>query len=126
MRRSWMASIVLRISSQSALDERLIERTNELHLAEELVVLPERVDDERRLVFLDRQHRLPVRVDPGMPAAAECTGWRELVQEVAVRRDDVGTEVEERAGDFAIATVTQRRRHPRAVARPHIGVAVAG
>ena len=47
------------------------------------------------------------------------------MQQVAIIGDVFRAEMEERAGGVAIARVAQHVRHQRAIAWPHIGVAVA-
>jgi hypothetical protein len=108
-----------------ALHQRTVERADELDLVEDGEVLPERIDDKGRLVLLNRQLWVAVGVHPGMPATAERAAWRVLVHQVAAIRHRAGAEVEEGVGEVAIARMAHDICHQRAVARPHIVIAVA-
>ena len=88
-------------------------------------MLPERIDDQRRLILLYGQCQIALLIHPWLPAAAEVAIRRVLVQQVAIIGDVFGAEMEERASGVAIARVAEHIRHQRAIAWPHIGVAVA-
>src|SRR5262249_48897582 len=109
----------------SILDQWAVERADELDLAKEAEVLPEGIDNQRSLVLLNGELRGAVGRYPGVPTTAPRTLRRKLVQQIASLRHDVSAEVEERAGDVAVARGAEPLGYQGAVAWPHVGVTVA-
>src|SRR5690349_942581 len=90
----------------------------------ERVMLPERIDHQRRLVFLYWQRKIALLIHPRLPATAEIASGRIFVQQIALVADPILAEVEEGSSRVTIARVAQYIRYQRAIARPHIAVSI--
>src|SRR5690348_9333639 len=101
-----------------------IERPDELDLMEKAVMLPERIDHQRRLIFLNGQGKISLLIHPWLPAAAQVTLRRIFMHQITIIGDVCRAKVEERPRRIAIARMTEHVRHQRAIAWPHIGVTI--
>ena len=107
-------------------DERRVEADDEVKVAVDAVVLPQRPQDEPRLVLLHRQRPAAVRVDPRQPRAARLPVRRVLVQEEAFFDERLLAEEEELPRHVFVSRAVERVGDDRAVPRPRVGVGVAG
>src|SRR5215472_14319999 len=101
-------------------------RSDKLDILEDTIVLPQTVQHERGLIFLNGELWQTLSIYPGMPTAAPGTIRVVFVQQVAARRQYGITEIVEPSCDFTVSRVTQRIGDQRSIAGPHIGVAIAG
>src|SRR5439155_13543832 len=103
-------------------DERPVVALEEFEVAMAVVVLPQREENQPRLVLLDRILRFAAGIHPWMPAAARIAGRRVFVPEVSLPRDDPGAELEEAPRQVDVPGLVHRIDGEGGVPRPHIAI----
>src|SRR5436305_15186681 len=86
-------------------------RSNKLDIVEGVIVLPEAVQYEGCLIFLYRQLRLAILVDPGMPTTPPGVVGAVLVQHIASIGQHRIADIIETARNLRIASMAQSVCH---------------
>ena len=107
----------------SLLHEFLVHFLEKFEVLLPLEVVPERVEDKGRFIFLNWQLRFSV-TEPRVPGGSVRTIRVVLMQHVTVRLLNAAAEFEEAPGNFHEPRLIERERNKRTIARPDVRVGI--